>query len=300
MSKNALPTYSICSLTETPFTPSDFMADELSHYLEVHKDLYFPHKHSFYHLVYFSKGAGNHSIDFINFPVEPGQIYFMVPGQVHTWNFENDTTGFIVNFSDTYINSLVTNPRYLDQFTFFSGVAAEQVVTIPAEGQTEIVRILQSIVREGNSKEDLKDDMARTGLVQLFIQVSRYINNVGGKVQSNYNHVLLRNFQKLIDQHYKEKKLTKDYAALLYVTPNHLNALSKDVTGRSAGELIRDRIILEAKRLLVNANMTVAEIAGELDFIDNSYFSKFFKKSVGLTPEVFRKQIGKNKKIWKQ
>jgi len=106
--------------------------------------------------------------------------------------------------------------------------------------------------------------------------------------------VLLKNFQKLIEQHYKEKKLTKDYAAILYVTPNHLNALCKDVTGRAAGELIRDRILLEAKRLLINAKMTISEIALELDFADNSYFSKFFKKYTSLTPEVFRKQIKKN------
>ena len=291
MSKQVLPTYSICSLTETPLSPSDFMADCFDHYLEMHKDLHFPHKHSFFHLVYFSEGTGSHSIDFINFPVERGQIYFMVPGQVHTWNFKNEPNGFIVNFSEQYINSLIANPRYLDQFTFFSGIANEQVVTIPAEAQPQIVQILETITREGNSKEELKDDMARTGLIQLFIQVSRYTKRDNGNQQNNYNSLLLRNFQKLIDQHYKEKKLTKDYAAMLYVTPNHLNALSKDVSGQSAGELIRDRVILEAKRLLVNAQMTVSEIALELDFIDNSYFSKFFKKYVGATPEVFRKQM---------
>jgi AraC family transcriptional activator of pobA len=291
MFKQALPTYSICSLTDTPLSPSDFMADYFGHYLEVHRDLHFPHKHSFFHLVYFSKGSGSHSIDFINFIVEPGQIYFMVPGQVHAWNFTSEPDGFIVNFSEPYINFLVANPRYLDQFNFFLGIAGEQVVTIPAEAQPQIVQILETIIREGNSKEALKDDMARTGLIQLFIQVNRYTKNENGSGQNNYNSLLLRNFLKLIDQHYKEKKLSKDYAAMLYVTPNHLNALSKDVTGRSAGELIRDRILLEAKRLLINAQMTIAEIAIELDFIDNSYFSKFFKKYVGVTPEVFRKQI---------
>ncbi|WP_242692211.1 helix-turn-helix domain-containing protein [Aridibaculum aurantiacum] len=78
---------------------------------------------------------------------------------------------------------------------------------------------------------------------------------------------------------------------MLYVTPNHLNALCKDVTGRPAGELIRDRVLLEAKRLLINAKMSISEIALELDFTDNSYFTKFFKKYEGVTPEVFRKQI---------
>lgn len=290
MSKQVLPTYSICSLTETPLSPSDFMADYFDHYLEVHKDLHFPHKHSFYHLVYFSKGSGSHSIDFVRFPVEPGQIYFMVPGQVHSWEFETAPQGFIVNFSEAYISALINNSRYLDQFSFFSGIATEQVVTIPFEGQQQVAQILETVIREGNSTSELKDDYARTALVQLFIQVSRFLVKDAGK-QQNYNSLLLRNFQKLIDQHYKEKKLTKEYAAMLYVTPNHLNALSKDITGKSAGELIRDRILLEAKRLLVNAEMTVSEIAAELDFDDNSYFSKFFKKYVGTTPDIFRKQI---------
>jgi AraC family transcriptional activator of pobA len=291
MSKQVLPTYSINTLKDTPLSPKDFVADRFGHYLDEHKNLHFPHKHSFYHLVYFSQGSGSHSIDFVNFPVEAGQIYFMIPGQVHSWDFATRPEGFIVNFSEGYINALVANPRYLDQFSFLSGIASEQVITIPAEGRQQVEQTLETVVREGNSKEELKDDFARTALLQLLIQVSRYATKDKGMHQSNYNSVLLRNFQKLIEQHYKEKKLTKDYAAMLYVTPNHLNALSKDVTGRSAGELIRDRILLEAKRLLINAKMTVSEVALELDFVDNSYFTKFFKKYEGVTPEVFRKQI---------
>jgi AraC family transcriptional activator of pobA len=291
MLKGVLPTYSIPTLKDTPPSLKDFVADHFAHYLDEHKNLHFPHKHSFYHLVYFSKGTGNQSIDFVSFPIEAGQIYFMIPGQVHTWDFETQPDGYIVNFSEQYINGLIANPRYLDQFGFFSGIANEQVINIPEESRKEVEQILEAVVREGNSTNELKDDYARAALVQLFILVNRYVSNGNDKHHGNYNSVLLRNFQKLIDQHYKEKKLTKDYAAMLYITPNHLNALSKDLTGRSAGELIRDRILLEAKRLLVNAKMTISEIALELDFADNSYFSKFFKKYEGVTPEVFRKQI---------
>jgi AraC-like DNA-binding protein len=291
MSKQVLPTYSISTLKEAPLSHKDFMADRFAHYLDEHKNLNFPHKHSFYHLVYFSKGSGNHSIDFVNFRIETGQIYFMVPGQVHSWDFKMQPDGFIVNFSEQYLNGLIINPRYLDQFSFFSGMANEQVITIPGKDRKKVELILDTVVREGNSKEDMKDDFARAALVQLFIQVNRYTPKVDGKRHNNYNSVLLRNFQKLIEQYYKEKKLTKDYAAMLYITPNHLNALSKDVTGRSAGELIRDRIILEAKRLLTNATMSITEIANDLDFLDNSYFTKFFKKYEGVTPEAFRKQF---------
>ncbi|MES2773222.1 MAG: helix-turn-helix transcriptional regulator [Bacteroidota bacterium] len=291
MSKSVLPTYSINTLTGVALAPKDFVADHFSHYQDVHPNLQFPHKHSFYHLVYFSKGSGDHSIDFVHFPVEAGQIYFMIPGQVHSWDFVAKPDGYIVNFSEQYIHALVANPRWLDQFQIFSGVASEQVVTIPVEGRQQIEEILETIVREGNSREALKDDFARTALLQLLILVSRYNISTTAKPQTSYNSLLLRNFQKLIDQHYREKKLPKDYAAMLYVTPNHLNALTREATGRSAGELIRDRILLEAKRLLVNAAMTVSEIAAALDFADNSYFSKFFKKYEGVTPDAFRKKI---------
>ena len=77
----------------------------------------------------------------------------------------------------------------------------------------------------------------------------------------------------------------------MYITPNHLNSLCKEFLGHSAGEIIRDRVILEAKRLLVIKDYSVSEIAYDLNFNDNSYFTKFFKKAVGITPEEFRKNI---------
>ncbi|OQP66612.1 AraC family transcriptional regulator [Niastella vici] len=290
MTKQVLPVYGISNLNESKPSPEDFMTDHFAHYLDEHKNLRFPHKHSFYQLVYFSKGSGSHSIDFIEFPVEAGQLYFMIPGQVHSWNFADQPDGFIVNFSEQYLNGFITNARYLDQFIFFSGIAQEQVITIPENAKQEIETTLEAIVREGLSNAKFKDDFARTALVQLFILVSRIPATASDRQQNQYNQVLLRNFQKLIEQHYKEKKLTKDYAAMLYITPNHLNALCKDVTGRPAGELIRDRVLLEAKRLLVNARLTIAQIATELEFMDNSYFSKYFKKYAGVTPEIFRHQ----------
>jgi AraC family transcriptional regulator, transcriptional activator of pobA len=94
----------------------------------------------------------------------------------------------------------------------------------------------------------------------------------------------------LIEKHFNELRLPKQYAALLFITANHLNALCKEMLGKTAGDLIRERIILEAKRLLTNADMTVTQIAYELNYKDNSYFNRFFKKETGLTPDDFRKK----------
>ena len=291
MAKRPLPVYSIQTLKETPVSAKDFVAEGFARYLGEHRNLHFPHKHSFYQLVYFSKGSGNHSIDFVRFPVEPGQIYFMIPGQVHTWDFAKAPDGYIVNYSDEYLQALIADPRYTDQFSFFSGKAQQQVIAIPVEGRKQIEQVLKTIVGEGKSHSRLKDDFIRAALVQLFILVGRYTGAVQNNTQSNYNTALLRNFQNEVEQHYKEKRLVKEYAALLHITPNHLNAVCKEMTTRSAGEWIRDRVLLEAKRLLVNAKMNISEIADELNFQDNSYFTKFFKRYEGVTPETFRKQF---------
>jgi AraC family transcriptional activator of pobA len=291
MAKQVLPVYDICNLTDPAHLPGEIMVDRFDHYLRAHRDLYFPHKHSFYHLVYFANGSGKHSIDFVPFTLKSGQIYFMVPGQVHSWDFNGDPDGYIINFSERLVQAFVTDPRYLEKFSFFSGIAGEQVINLPKKEREHIEIIFEKILHEQVSAKENGTDMIRALLIQLFVEVERCREPHQKKQVTQYNSMLLHSFKKLVDLHYKEKKLTKEYASLLYVTPNHLNALCKDVTGQSAGEIIRERVILETKRLLVNAGLSIAEIAAELGFADNSYFSKFFKKYEGVTPEIFRKNV---------
>lgn len=290
-----LPVYDINTLKDHVTAPSDLVADAFAHYLGEHQNLRFPHKHSFYHLVYFSSGAGAHSIDFVNFPVVPGQLYFMVPGQVHTWDFNGVPDGYIVNFSEKYFYEFVSDARYLDQFSFLSGVASQQVVQIPEADREEVERLLRMIVQESRSTLPYRHDIIRTSLVQLFIRVQRSLGIAKREHVTYYQSVVFNNFKGLIEKYYKEKRLTKEYAELLYVTPNHLNALSKQLTGSSAGELIRNRVLLEIKRLLVNARMSITEIAAEMGFSDPSYFVRFFRKYEGITPDRFREQFVKNR-----
>jgi AraC family transcriptional activator of pobA len=82
----------------------------------------------------------------------------------------------------------------------------------------------------------------------------------------------------------------KDYAAMLSVTPTHLSRRVKAVSGRTAGDVIFDRIMLEAKRQLVFTDKPVAEIAYGLDFSSPSYFTRFFTRQAGETPKAFRRR----------
>ncbi|SEN90243.1 AraC-type DNA-binding protein [Mucilaginibacter gossypiicola] len=290
----SIPTIDICTLADD-IKQDEILISRFAHYLDVHKNLFFPHRHSFYHLVLFTDGGGTHTIDFESFAVRPGQIYFMIPGQVHSWEFEGFTDGYIVNFSSSFIQSFLLRSGYFDNFNFLNGNPKDEVVDLPASQLPEIIALFEKIVTEVEKPAVLGSDMVRVLMLQIFILINRCQGKGDNFGKQGYNQTLIRNFQKLIEQHYIDVKLPKDYAELLYITPNHLNAVCKDVLGLSAGEVIRNRTLLEAKRLLTNPRLNISEIAFNLNFSDNSYFTKFFKKIEGITPEEFRKKTLNNK-----
>ncbi|WP_295666504.1 helix-turn-helix domain-containing protein [uncultured Mucilaginibacter sp.] len=283
------PVFDICTLSD--FRENDILISRFAPYLAQHKNLSAAHRHSFYHLVLFTIGAGGHSIDFEKFCVKPYQIYFMVPGQVHSWDFEGFTDGYIINFSTAFFQSFLLNPSYPEIFSFFGGDVKAAVIDLPDPVHQKVVELFEKILIEAVHKHDSAPDMIRLLILQLFITIDRITKKGVDRGAASYNQTLLRNFQKLIGEHYTRIKLPKDYAKLLYITPNHLNAVCKDLLGISAGEVIRNRMVLEAKRLLINLQLNINEIAFMLNFSDNSYFTKFFKKFEGKTPEEFRKGI---------
>lgn len=291
----SIPIIDICTLADD-IKQDDILISRFAPYLDAHKNLFFPHRHSFYHLVLFTAGGGSHTIDFEKFDVKPGQIYFMVPGQVHSWDFEGFVDGYIINFSTSFIQSFLLRSGYFDNFTFLSSTnPQDEVIDLPAEQLSIIVGLFNNIIAEVEKPAALGSDMVKLLMLQVFITTSRIQGKDENRVKQGYNHTLIRNFQKLIEQHYIDVKLPKDYAELLYITPNHLNAVCKDVLGLAAGEVIRNRTLLEAKRLLTNPKLSISEIAFTLNFSDNSYFTKFFKKIEGITPEEFRKKTLNNK-----
>jgi AraC family transcriptional activator of pobA len=281
------PVYDICTLSD--FREDDIIVSRFAPYLAHHKNLHAAHRHTFYHLVLFTQGAGSHTIDFESFKVKPYQIYFMIPGQVHSWNFEGFTDGYVINFSSSFFNTFLLNPAYPENFSFFSGDLKDAVIDLPETLYASIVALFEEIIKESENSGPQNTDMIRLLMLQVFIITGRLNSSTNGP--ASYNKTLLKNFQKLVDLNYTTLKLPKDYAELLYITPNHLNAVCKDLLGVQAGEVIRNRISLEAKRLLTNPQLSIAEIAYALNFSDNSYFTKFFKKTENITPEEFRKRL---------
>lgn len=290
MDKQQFPTFDICNLN-TPKNINELLSvDRFRGYVESNPHLQQVHNHNYYHLVYFTEGSGEHLIDFEKFPVKTGMMYFMKPGQVHQWYFKEKYDGFVVNFSSNFFDWIGINSSLLQKFSFLQSIKiTDHVIELNKELQAIISPLFENIINENLLNDQFTNLKIGSQLLELFILIERNYFADSNAV-NDYKSVLLNNFQTLIDQHFKVKKLPKDYAEMLYITPNHLNALCKDLGGISAGELIRSRVVLEAKRLLVNKELSVSEIAYELNFQDASYFVKFFKKYTNFTPEQFRKQ----------
>lgn len=286
--KKTIPVYNIQNFTA--YKNDGILVSRFGHYAQQYQHLHSAHRHSFYHFVFFTHGSGTQQIDFKTFDVKPNLIYFMLPGQVHSWNFETKPDGYLINFSASYFSSFLLEQEYLAKFVFFSGKPEEQVLVLDHNTSQRLISIFEEILSEGNTALSINDDLVKVLMLRLFIEVSRSSDLQNNAETNPYNHTILKNFKQLIEQNYTELRLPKQYAALLYITPNHLNALCNDFLGISAGKLIRDRIILEAKRLLINLDLRVVEIAEKLNFEDQSYFVKFFKKYEGTTPDRFRKQ----------
>lgn len=269
---------------------SDYLIMDFREYWNQNPQLTFPHRHNFYHMVYFTEGKGHFTIDFRNFTISPNQVYFMIPGQVHTWDFNEIPHGYLLNFSSTFFDTFLLRSDYLQQFSFMSGEAAQQVIEISPELVGKHLTLLQDLLQLAKQPSLQSEDLVRVMLLQFFLLIDRQRDYIFHPRTPQTHVALLKNFKNLIEQHFREEKFPAFYAEKLNISSNHLNQVCKNLLGQQAGELIRERVVLEAKRLLIHPSENISAIAYHLNFNDNSYFTKFFKKSAGMSPEQFRKK----------
>jgi len=271
---------------------NDFYANQFSiHLKEFHNSITKPHKHDFYLSVLFTKGNGTHTIDFNTYNIKPGSLFFMLPGQTHDWELSEDIEGYIFFHTKSFYNLLFPNKR-LDEYPTFYLRDNLKHIQLNLEEHTVYENYFSTILAEYKASNLSKYRKIGLLLDLIYIDSNRLkIETPFNSDKTNRQMLYYKNLQQLIDSHYTTLKKPKDYADKLNITVKHLNKIVKTLLNKSTSELINERIILEAKRLISHGKLTIKEIAFELDYEDYSYFSRFFKKNTGLTPLEFSNQF---------
>ena len=273
-----------------------FYANTLPNHLQNHHSrIEKPHKHNFYAIFLFTKGFGQHEIDFQKYEVKPGSVFFLYPGQTHSWELSDDVEGFLFfHTGDFYNMAYVSNS--IRAYPFFESNYTEKCIYLNETQKKVIERTFENLYQETLEHQWKTKQLTLSYLTQLYIQLNRYIetsSEVNFTHLRHYQHLFSR-FEKLVDTHFTSIKSATQYAAMLNITQKHLSRIVKSITGKTTTEIIIRRVILEAKRLLIYSDKSLGEIAAGLGYEDTAYFSRIFKKYESVTASDFRKQYKGN------
>ncbi|RQO66128.1 hypothetical protein DBR43_28255 [Pedobacter sp. KBW06] len=271
-----------------PFSiPGQFMMDRFE---DVGKpaDMVWPHKHSFYEVLWIEKGNAQHLIDQHTIDLHSDTLFFIAPGQIHELGHSENVKGYSIMFSEEFLSLSHANPEMLAGLSFLENSYSRPSLSLAPQQSEELGDIIGMLLKESGRK-DRSASIIRHLLLALLFQIQRMMAGEASSEADNIQVLNLKKFKKLIEEYYKKETKLSFFSAQLFMTNAHLNEIAKKITGKTAGELIRERVLLEAKRMLIHGHWTVGQIASELGFKDFSYFSRHFKKQEGLTPAEFRK-----------
>jgi AraC family transcriptional activator of pobA len=287
MTKKILPVYDIDEFQYLG-TASNFYANTFRAHLKQHAHIILaPHKHNFYVSVLFTRGSGTHEIEFNKYDVQPGKVFMMAPGQVHNWQFSNDIDGYIFFHTKEFFDLNFTYEK-IENYPFFSSLRNCPEIVLKKTPFKKIEEIYREITEEYHQDQLMKFQKIVSLVNVLYITLSReYIPQTVRESQDLNYLTRLKKLEGLIDKNFRIIKSPEEYAQMMNVSEKHLNRICKTCLNKTVSEVITDRIILEAKRMLVYSKNNISEITKELGYENNSYFSRLFKKKTGKTPLEF-------------
>ncbi len=271
---------------------NELYINSFSNHLKRNKNLINkPHSHNFYLCVLFTEGTGTHEIDFNSYSINPGKVFFLKPGQTHFWKFETQPQGYIFFHSKEFYELKFLEHK-LNSFPFFYSNQNPPVLELGPKKLYDLNVKFQEVYAEYLQTNLLRELKIVNSLNNIYIELTRAYTldiNLGKLNSPNYSNIL-ETLENLINVHFYREKFPKFYADKLSITTKHLNRVVKKTINKTTSQLISERIILEAKRLIVHSHDNLANIAYTLEFSDYAYFSKFFKLKTGMTPLDFRKK----------
>jgi len=250
------------------------------------------HRHDFHEIFILTTGSGIYSADFQDFTITSPSIVIVPSGTCHQWSDTEQLKG----------HALAFDLEFLGVRSRSSGTATllrPPVLHVSPLNKETLDLLTPNISRirgEWETDSPNRREAIRASLTLILLDLHRYLDQqqsidlTPGSANSAGNN-LYSDFLELLDQTWKTSPRPKDLAEMLRITPDHLSATLREIAGANTSDLISERIILEAKRLLAHSRLGIAEVAYSTGFEDPSYFARFFKRKTGATPKEFRKEF---------
>ncbi|OIQ39171.1 MAG: AraC family transcriptional regulator [Bacteroidetes bacterium MedPE-SWsnd-G1] len=269
---------------------SDLYSNSFSEHLKRNENLIrTPHKHDFYLCVVFTKGTGIHEIDFNSYKIEAGSVFFLKPGQTHFWKFTSSPEGYIFFHSQEFYN-LSFSTKDLTQFPFFYSYKSTPSLHLKTSELKKIVPKFKNINNEFHESLPYKNQKIASLINTTYIDLARHYSIEASNLGLISPHYLsiFRALENNIELYFHTEYTASFYAEKLNISAKHLNRITRETVNKTTTELITDRVILEAKRLIVHSNNQLSKIAELVGYEDYAYFSKVFKSKTKRTPSEFR------------
>lgn len=250
-----------------------------------------PHLHDFYSIFWIESGEATHATEFVEYSLQGGTILFVPPGLKHRMYIDQSVGGTYILFNEEFVQYNQKNHVPLKEYRLFNNPDFKSLITVTPEKKEKLKNITDLILDELRATDDYSQDIV-LNLLHLFLLESRRIfdhqyHAPKEETDATPDTTIIR-FKQLIEENFNTQKNVSVYAEMLNINPSCLNELAKRTTGITAGELIRNRVIDETRKLLYSSSKSGKEIAYELGFDDPAYFSRFFKKYTGTTLKEFR------------
>jgi len=250
-----------------------------------------PHRHAYHELIWSRRGAGAHVIDGQRSMVEPQLVTVIGRGQVHVFEHAVGLDGAIVRFGDEIlqVDSMArANPSWL------VGFQGPHSVVVPDDAIAHLDAVVSALAEEASRAVDSRSfDVQRHLLCTLLLWVERWNagTQAGQRAADDSAMQLYLRFLDVLERDFARRHGAREYADELRIPQAVLSRALAAVTGRRTKELITDRHMLEAARLLRFTDRTIGDVALRAGFDDQLYFARSFKQHYGMTPTEYRDQI---------
>jgi AraC family transcriptional activator of pobA len=248
-----------------------------------------PHLLRFHDVLLVTRGSGTLVLDAHRIDIAPGSVIVTLPGQTREWHLEGKLDGACLFFVEEFLGETFSDPHFLDQFSFLRESRVEAVFALSTAEQRAFRRQFAIMQKELSRFRTDSVHALRAALYAALVGLDRSYVARHGAAGARHGGRVVSRFRKLIEKHFRAQHGVLFYAKQLGISPGHLNVLCRNELGRSAGELVRARVMLEARRLLRHGDLRAGEAAERLGFDDPAYFARVCRRELGLSPRELRR-----------